>query len=108
MKRCDYCGKENEEHLRCCTGCGTVLAESFPAANPGEIPPVIQELSLPAAAGPLGSLNASRATMILAAFLMAQVAGGLVVGMIGGMVAGIRGEKLHEAGQREKLTRKIT
>ena len=71
MKCCDYCGKENEEALLYCLGCGTEL-----------LPPKTVSESVPK---PRVSkvLNAKWATVILLVFILAQGVGGIIGGLFG-------------------------
>src|SRR5882672_7065560 len=74
QKLCDYCGKESEVDALRCADCGT----AFPSVEidgtgvPAEPAP-------PAAKGP--TLGAKAATMILLAYLAAQITVGALVGI---------------------------
>jgi membrane protease YdiL (CAAX protease family) len=69
MKRCDYCGKENEDATETCHGCGTPLPEPPPTGpKSADVPPVISK--------PV--LNAARATQVFVLMFVAQMLGGMI------------------------------
>jgi membrane protease YdiL (CAAX protease family) len=70
MKACDYCGKENDDMLAFCAGCGTVL----------KVTEETQTEPLRNARSPR-ILNAGSATVILLAYLAVQVFGGIFIGI---------------------------
>ncbi len=72
-KRCDYCGKEAEQEATCCLGCGTPF------------PPPLDSTSAAASLSGPQRLGARSAALILLIYFAAQFAGGIFVGLIGGL-----------------------
>lgn len=72
MKRCNYCGKENEDTSKACCGCGTPLpvTPASPEEIRAQIPPVIN---------PPQPLNGLRATLIFFLVFVSQVIGAAIV-----------------------------
>lgn len=81
MKICDYCGKSNEDAMGYCAGCGTVL----------DVPKKARTTSVSALIRTQRTLNASAATFILFAYLLAQLVCGLGIGMTSVAIAAARG-----------------
>jgi membrane protease YdiL (CAAX protease family) len=71
MKCCDYCGKENEEALAYCAGCGLDLNASVSAPLQVSVPRV---------------LNGKYATIILGVFLAAHVVGYVSAALVGAIL----------------------
>src|SRR5665213_621297 len=69
MKICDYCGKENEEAMSFCVGCGTVLNA------PKDTPTILQPKNRPRI------LNARFATVIFLAYMVPQFFYGFLTGV---------------------------
>jgi membrane protease YdiL (CAAX protease family) len=88
MKPCNNCGRENEEVLLACLGCGATFD-----------PPVIQiqppTISLPPLF-PLEKrvLNGGFATLLLGVYLAAQVGGGIIMGVVASILALAKGDSI--------------
>src|SRR5439155_16509205 len=85
MKPCTYCGKENEEVLAACIECGAVFDLPVIQIQPPAI-------SLPPLLPPEPTvLNGGFATLMLGVYLVAQFAGGIVMGLTASIISGLRG-----------------
>jgi membrane protease YdiL (CAAX protease family) len=88
MKRCHYCGQENEDAIETCPGCGTPLPNPPPVAEPEAInlPPIV----------PKPVLNAARATLVFVLMFVAQMVGGMIGGVIVVVWAAVHGADLTD------------
>jgi membrane protease YdiL (CAAX protease family) len=78
MKACDYCGKESEDVLVICAGCGA----DFPASIHQPEPPVIAPQYLPLVPLAPRELKAGLATAFFGVYLGTQLIGGFIAGFI--------------------------
>src|SRR5437879_2594066 len=97
MRKCDYCGKVNEEDSLSCLGCGTPLS----ATEQAEAHKVARIASTPA----VPQLDARRVTRVLALVLVAALLGGFLVAAVGAVVFTAQGNDLHGARQARHFTR---
>ncbi len=81
MKYCGNCGKENEDALVICAGCGAVFPTSILQAAPPLIAPPFLPLVPPAPR----ELKAGLAIGIFGVYLGAQVIGGFIAGLLIGI-----------------------
>jgi membrane protease YdiL (CAAX protease family) len=97
MKQCSYCGKDNEQEVSFCPGCGTAASPTVDiAVEEAAAPPLIEPK------GPL--LTARRATLIFLIFLGAQLAAAFTVGLIAAIASDILGKGLSNAAQPGQLS----
>jgi len=90
MKKCDYCGKENEAALSFCHSCGTSLVE--------------QEEKLPAVPGTRGEeLKGWPAFVILLVYIASQTFVSGIAGGIGLAIAAAHGHDLHTAAEIKRV-----
>jgi membrane protease YdiL (CAAX protease family) len=85
MKSCGYCGKENEDALAFCAGCGCTFGALVLQAPP----PIIAPPLLPIAPPAPRELRAGLATGIFGVYLGGQFIGGFIAGVIGGASSGM-------------------
>jgi membrane protease YdiL (CAAX protease family) len=91
MKRCGYCGRENEDEAALCVECGTSLMP-----EPDALPQSGEEVATPSAGR---SLRAGAATIILVVYLGAQFFAGAVTAITVGALAASEGKNLQDPRQ---------
>jgi membrane protease YdiL (CAAX protease family) len=92
MRICGYCGKSNEDDRPSCAGCGTPL----------DAPKQLPHSTSSTKDKPIRSLNAQVATIILLAYLAAQLLGGFLVGVTASAITESVG--VHTPGQEKQKT----
>src|SRR5215469_16042490 len=91
MKRCVYCGKENEDTAAFCLGCGTELTGTAESPPVSEVP----------------RLNAARATLMLGIFLAAQFSVAAIVAVVGMSIAQVQGKNVLDPQQVSEVKESV-
>ena len=99
MRKCDYCGRANEDGLASCRECGTTL---LPAAEAAGCEPD-RATSSPAAF----QLNARRVTKVLAIVLAASMLAASITTVVGAFIFTAQGHDLRTDSQARHFVRTI-
>jgi membrane protease YdiL (CAAX protease family) len=99
MKRCGYCGRENDDQRTSCAGCGTSLAPEIVESVPEHANPTVE--SRPR------RLGAGVATIILFVYLGAQFIAGIAAAIIVGAIWGVGAKNAPDPQQLAHLKQAI-
>ena len=105
MRKCDYCGKANEEGATLCRECGTALLPDGEVFEPAAGAASCEPRTTAASAAPL--LNARLVTKILAIVLAASVLTAFITGLVGAFIFAAQGHDLRSDRQARSFTRTI-